>query len=105
MKVFVDPLEVIGRDQGAANPDVGKDFAAGVEHECVHARRHGGLDFLFHDLAVACGGEVISPRPTVRIGFWPDVVQPLLERLESGVLVSVIVVADLVEIVPARVHG
>src|SRR5262249_8083414 len=83
--VAVDPLEVEQLRQGLAETDVGKGWAAGVEHQKFRRLWHSGLDGIADHLASLGGGKLIAVVPAQRLVLDPEVIEPAFEGLELPV--------------------
>ena len=77
---------------------------AQVEHEGLHDPGRAHRELLADDAALPHGREVVGRRPVAGAVLGAEVVAVALEGLEQHGRVAVVLVADLVEIVPAAVH-
>src|SRR5262249_51465579 len=100
----LDRLEVVEVDDGAADPDILQLRPPDVEEVCAHpARRlvgHGPRD----DLPFLHLRYVIRGDPALRAHLAPIVDASGLEGLELDGVVTVEVIADLVEIVEPPIY-
>ena len=100
----VDVLEIEGEVEGAAHAPVLELRPAQVEHEGLHRSRRPHREFFPDDAPLPHRREVVGRRPVAGAVLGAEVVAVALEGLEQHGRVAVVLVADLVEIVPAAVH-